>query len=301
MPSKVHCKGIILAGGHGTRLYPLTRFVNKHLLPIFDKPMIFYPLTTLMLAGIREILLVSTPDSLPAFRRLLGSGADWGMRIEYAEQDQPRGLPEAFLLGETFVADASVALILGDNFFFGHGLTEQLQRAAGQRAGASIFTYRVGDPARYGLLYRDASGKPIDIIEKPLLPKSNEAVTGLYVFHENVAGLVRTLEPSARGELEIADVIRPFLKAGTLDVEELGRGYAWFDAGTPRALQQAASYVEIVQSRQNMGIAYPEEVALRMGFITPDDLGHQIAAMPKGDYRVYLEHALRTFLAERPA
>jgi glucose-1-phosphate thymidylyltransferase len=284
-------RGIVLAGGHGTRLHPLTRGVSKQLLPVYDKPMIYYPVSMLMLAGIREILVISTPDQLPAFERLLGDGSDWGLRFEYAGQPEPRGLADAFLVGEEFIAGEKSCLILGDNIFFGQGLPEQLRRAAALEQGAVIFAYAVRDPQRYGIVEFDANGKVLSLEEKPERPKSNYAVPGMYFYDEGVVSIAKGLEPSARGELEITDLNRVYLERGQLSVEVLGRGVAWLDAGTHESLLQAGQFIETVQERQGMMISCPEEIAYRMGFIDRDQLrrlGESVAQNSYGDYLLRL-------------
>ena len=260
-------KGIILAGGSGSRLHPLTTAVNKHLLPIFDKPMIYYPLTTLMLSGIREILLITSPGEIESFRGLLGDGSQWGIGIEYAAQEKPDGLPQAFIIGEEFIGGDPVALVLGDNIFYGHDLAEILGQGFEGHHDAAIFSYRVSNPQRYGVLAYDDAGEVVDIEEKPERPRSRDAVTGLYFYNSEVVEFARGLERSARGEYEITDLNRAYLRERSLKVVSLGRGTVWFDAGTPESMAQAAGFVELLQTRSGTGIAYPEEVAWRMGYI----------------------------------
>ncbi len=280
-------KGIILAGGSGTRLYPATAVVSKQLLPVFDKPMIYYPLSTLMLAGVRDVLVISTPQDLPLFQRLLRDGSQFGMNFSYAEQAQPRGLAEAFLIGRQFVGNDSVALILGDNIFYGHDLQNLLTRAAKPKAGATIIAYAVNDPERYGVIEIDDDGRAISIEEKPVRPKSQFAVTGLYFYDNDVLDIAATISPSQRGELEITDVNRAYLARGRLSVEVLGRGFAWLDTGTHSSLSEASTFVQIIEQRQGLRISCPEEIALRLGYITPAaffELAQRSAASSYGQY-----------------
>ena len=281
-------KGIILAGGSGTRLYPLTLAVSKQLMPVYDKPLVYYPLSTLMLAGIREILVVSTPRDLPLFERLLGDGSAWGVSFSYVAQPEPKGIAEAFLLGADFIGDDGVALVLGDNIFYGQGLSARLQHAAQQTEGATVFGYQVRDPERYGVVSFGEDGQPTEIVEKPAHPTSNYAVTGLYFYDNAVVDITRDLEPSARGELEITDVNRAYLERGALRVERLGRGTAWLDTGTHQALLEAAHFIEVVESRQGLKIACPEEVAYRMGYIDADALERLAQPLAKSTYGQYL-------------
>jgi glucose-1-phosphate thymidylyltransferase len=289
----VNLKGIVLAGGTATRLYPVTLGVSKQLLPVYDKPMVYYPLATLLLAGIRDILLISTPSDLPQYQRLLGDGGQWGISIRYAEQPRPEGLAQAFTIGRTFIGADRTALVLGDNIFYGHGLSEVLTAAAARRDASTVFAYRVRDPERYGVVHFDEAGRALGIEEKPAAPRSHFAVTGLYFYTNDVIDIAESLTPSSRGELEISDVNRIYLERGQLEVERLGRGIAWLDTGTHRSILEAATFIEAIENRQGLKVCCPEEIAYRAGYIDAEQLAKLGESYGRTGYGRYLEDLAR--------
>jgi glucose-1-phosphate thymidylyltransferase len=287
-------KGIVLAGGAGTRLYPLTRAISKQLVPVYDKPMIYYPLSVLMLAGIRDILIITTPQDRASFENLLGDGSGFGLRFQFATQETPAGIAQAFLIGREFIADDRVALILGDNLLYGHGLSECLRRSAGREQGATVFAYAVSDPERYGVVDFDGDGRAVHIEEKPSKPRSNFAVTGLYFYDNRVVEIAAGLKPSGRGELEITDVNRVYLEEGSLQVEKLGRGVAWLDTGTPASLLQASNFIQTLEQRQGLMVACLEEIALHMGYLSREEVKARAQTMASSSYGAYLKRLVET-------